>query len=195
MANLHEADVATRTQLLFIQGAGEGTHDAWDDKLVAGLASELGTAVEVRYPRMPDEDDPSHAAWSAAILDELAKLRSEAIVVGHSFGGTVLLDALAERPPTQTLRAIVLIAAPFFGEGGWRSDGWTPPADPGATLPPGVPVFLFHGLADDTVPPAHSELLAQRLPQAHLTLLPHRDHQLNDDMREVSAAIRPLLGS
>lgn len=31
-----------RRRLLFVQGGGAGVHDAWDDKLVANLARELG---------------------------------------------------------------------------------------------------------------------------------------------------------
>jgi pimeloyl-ACP methyl ester carboxylesterase len=50
----------TRTrQILFIQGGGAAAHDEWDDNLVESLRRELGSEYEVRYPRMPDEDDPS----------------------------------------------------------------------------------------------------------------------------------------
>ncbi|MFC0505264.1 hypothetical protein [Micromonospora costi] len=47
-------------QVLFIQGGGAGTHDDWDDKLVDSLRRKLGNGYEVRYPRMPDEGDPSY---------------------------------------------------------------------------------------------------------------------------------------
>ena len=104
-------------QILFIQGGGAGTHDEWDDKLVDSLRRELGDGYEVRYPRMPDEDDPSYARWSAAIRREIAALADGAVVTGHSVGGTILVHALAERPPERRLRAIVLIAAPFVGRG------------------------------------------------------------------------------
>ena len=51
-------------QILFIQGGGAGAHDEWDDKLVVSLRRGLGGEHEVRYPRMPDEGDPSFARWS-----------------------------------------------------------------------------------------------------------------------------------
>ncbi|MET8351664.1 alpha/beta fold hydrolase [Micromonospora sp. NPDC005206] len=105
-------------QILFIQGGGAGTHDEWDNELVDSLRRELGDGYEVRYPRMPDEDDPSYATWSAAIRREIAALDGGAVVAGHSVGGTILINALAERPPERKLRAIVLIAAPFVGAGG-----------------------------------------------------------------------------
>ena len=134
-------------QILFIQGCGAGTHDEWDNKLVESLWRELGDGHEVRYPRMPDEDDPSHATWSPAIRREMADLDDGAIVAGHSVGATILINALAEQPPECVLEAIVLIAAPFVGEGGWPSDEFELPKDLGARLPHGVRVHVFHGPA------------------------------------------------
>jgi predicted alpha/beta hydrolase family esterase len=111
-------------QVLFVQGGGEGAHDEWDDKLVDSLRRELGDECDVRYPRMPDEDDPSYAGWSGAIRRELADLHAGAVVAGHSVGGTILVATLAEQSPTQTptIASLVLIAAPFVGAGGWPGD-------------------------------------------------------------------------
>jgi pimeloyl-ACP methyl ester carboxylesterase len=177
-------------QILFIQGAGEGTYDEWDDKLVASLRRELGDEYDVRYPRMPDEDDPSEDAWGAAIRHELDNLEDGAVVVGHSMGGTILIHELAERPPERRLGAIVLVAAPFVGVGGWPGDGFELPDDLGARLPRDVPVHLFHGLDDDTAPPEHADLYARAIPQAQVHRLPGRDHQLGNDLAEVASAIR-----
>ena len=87
---------SVKRQLLFIQGGGAGVHDEWDDKLVESLRRELGPDYEIRYPRMPNEDDPRYAAWKTAIERELAALDDGAILVGHSIGATILVNALAE---------------------------------------------------------------------------------------------------
>lgn len=179
-------------QLLFVQGGGAGVHDEWDRKLVESLGRALGPGYEVRYPRMPDEADPNHAAWSAALRDELARLDDGAIVVGHSVGGTILVNALAEQPPGVALGAIFLVAAPFVGEGGWPGEGGRSQDDVGQRLPTGVPVHLYHGLADAEVPASHAELYARAIPHAHLCSLPGRDHQLNGDLREIAVAIEAL---
>ena len=176
-------------QILFIQGGGAGTHDEWDNKLVESLRRELGDGHEVRYPRMPDEGDPSHARWSPAIRREMADLDDGAVVAGHSVGATILINALAEQPPERVLEAIVLIAAPFVGEGGWPSDEFELPKDLGARLPHGVRVHVFHGLQDETAPPSHADLYAQVIPQAQVHRLPGRDHQLNNDLSDVAEAI------
>ena len=180
----------TRTrQVLFIQGGGAGAHDEWDGKLAESLRRELGGGYEVRYPRMPDESDPSHARWSAAIRREMADLDEGAVVAGHSAGATMLVKTVAEHPP-RGLGAIVLIAAPFVGEGGWPSGEFELTSDLGARLPPGVRVHVFHGLQDETAPPSHADLYALAIPQAQVRQLPGRDHQLNNDLSEVAEAIR-----
>jgi hypothetical protein len=176
-------------QILFIQGGGAGVHDEWDDKLVDSLRREVGDAYEIRYPRMPHEDDPSYTRWSAAIRRELTALDDGAVVVGHSIGGTILINALAERAPGRELSAIVLIGAVFVGAGGWPGDEFELPRDLGARLPRGVPVHVFHGLADQTTPPSHADLYAVAIPQAHLHRLPGRDHQLDNDLREVARSL------
>ena len=179
-------------QLLFIQGGGAGVHDNWDDKLVDSLRRELGDGYEVRYPRMPAEDDPSDATWGPAIREAMATLDDGAVVVGHSVGATLLVHALAEDTPEVRLAAIVLVAAPFVGGGGWPADEFELTDDLGARLPADVPVHLFYGLDDETAPAAHAELYARAMPQADVQRLPGRDHQLNNDLREIAVAIRAL---
>jgi pimeloyl-ACP methyl ester carboxylesterase len=45
---------------------------------------------------------------------------------------------------------------------------------------------------DRTAPPDHIDLYARAIPQAHLHRLPGRDHQLNDDVKEVAHVIAAL---
>jgi len=182
--------MARTRQILFIQGGGTGAHEEWDNKLVESLRQQLGDGFEVRYPRMPDEGDPSYPRWSAAIWREMADLGDGAVVAGHSVGATILVNALAEQPPDRGLAAIVLIAAPFVGEGGWPSDEFELTSDLGARLPPGVRVHVFHGLQDEIAPPSHAGLYALAIPQAQVHRLPGRDHQLNNDLSEVAEAVR-----
>lgn len=178
--------------ILFVQGAGEGVHAEWDLALVESLRRELGPRYDVRYPRMPDEGDPRVATWRPALERELASLRSGAVVVGHSVGGTILIHVLADVAAPVALDAIVLVAAPFIGEGGWESEEIEPRTDLAARLPAGVPVFLYHGEDDATVPVAHVELYAGAIPHARVRRLVGRDHQLNDDLSDVASDIRAL---
>ena len=178
-----------KRQVLFIQGGGEGAHDEWDVRLADDLQRRLGEEFDVRYPLMPAEADPSSANWGPAIRREIADLDEGAVVVGHSVGATILIHTLAEQPPGHELAAIVLVAAPFVGEGGWPSYEFELPKDLGARLPHGVRIHVFHGLGDETVPPSHADLYAQVIPQARVHLLAGRDHQLNNDLSDVAKVI------
>jgi len=176
-------------QVLFIQGAGAGTYDAWDNKLVESLQRELGRDYEVRYPRMPHEEDPDSAQWRAAIEREVQSLAAGAVVVGHSAGGATLLSCLCQRQLARPLSGVVVVSAPFMGEGGWSSGDMEIPRDLGAQLPDGLPIHFFHGSQDEVVPDEHLALYARAAPRAHIHGLPGRDHQLDSDMREVANVI------
>lgn len=180
-------------QLLFVQGGGgENAHDAWDSKLVENLQRALGPEYEIRYPRMPDEDDPKFVPWKAALRKELEELGDGALLVGHSIGATILVHSLAEEPIKRAPAGLFLISMPFIGEGGWPSDEIEPKPDLGGKLPVQCPIYLYHGDADETVPTKHVQLSAKAIPQAVLRKLAGRDHQLNNDMSEVAADILEL---
>lgn len=179
-----------KKKLLFIQGGGgHAVHDEWDNKLVEGLKRKLGPDYTIRYPRMPNEDDPKFGPWKAALRKELGKLDDGDVVVGHSIGATMLIHTLAEEPSTRAPSGIFLISAPFFGEGGWPSDEIEPHPKLGAKLPAHTPVFLYQAGADQTVPAAHVELYKKAIPQAVVRTLQGRDHQLDNDMCEVAADV------
>jgi predicted alpha/beta hydrolase family esterase len=177
-------------QVLFVQGGGEAVHDTWDNKLVRSLERELGDGYAVLYPRMPAEADPRYAAWKAALLSAFEELEDGAIIVGHSVGGAILIHVLAEQWPKQQLGAISLIATPFIGDGGWQSNDMNPRADFAERFPADVPLFLYHGSADDVVPFGHLDLYAKVFPRAVVRGLADRDHQLNNDLSEVARDIK-----
>jgi predicted alpha/beta hydrolase family esterase len=181
-----------KKQVLFIQGGGVGTHDDWDHKLVASLSQELGPDFEVLYPRMPNEENPNYSKWKAALTQEISGLDDGAILVGHSIGGTILINAIAEATPKRKLNGIFLIAAPFVGTGGWPSEEIKKSAELGLRLPPKTPVYFYHGSMDDIAPIAHLKLYERAIPGAIVRRLQGRDHQLNDNLTEVAVDIRAL---
>jgi len=177
-----------KRQVLFIQGGGEGAHRA-DAKLVASLVKELGSDYEVHFPPMPHEDTPEYATWNRAIVEHLARIGDNAILVGHSVGASVIIRSLAENLAKQKLAGVYLLAMPFIGERGWKIDGFLAHKNIGAKVS-NVPIYLYHGRADEVVPFAHVDLYAEAIPQAVVRRLAGRNHQLNDDLSEVARDIR-----
>jgi predicted alpha/beta hydrolase family esterase len=179
-------------EVLFIQGASAGAYAA-DKKLVASLRKNLGRGYKVRYPEMPDEEEADYAAWSERIARELADMPPRPAVVGHSIGGSVLIRWLVEGRNRVPLGPVFLVSLPFWHDHPfWNWPEAQLPADAGERLPPDLELFIYHGGADDFVPPEHAERHAELLPSSTLRILPGRDHQLNDDLHEIAAEIRRL---
>ena len=182
-------------QVLFVQGGGKNAHDDWDDKLVASLQQYLGSAYAIAYPRMPDEEAPNAHRWQTTIAAELAKLGEGAIFVAHSVGAAIALDYLAAAPPARRLAGIFLLAIPFIGEGGWPSDELHPIeqlATALSDLAGEIPLHLYFGGDDETVPPQHGHLFEKTVPRARVSFLPGRDHQLKNDLSSVARDIQRL---
>ncbi len=167
-------------QVLFIQGGGRGAYAA-DERLAASLQDALGSAYHVAYPHMPDEDDPQYEAWAAQISKEQAVLGDQAILVGHSVGGAVLLRYLSEAEIDMPSAGIFVIAAPYWGAEDWQ-----------AGLPEGLPVFLYHSRDDGIVPFAHLARFAEKFPQATIREFDGRGHQFNHDLSDVAKDIKGL---
>jgi hypothetical protein len=182
-------------QVLFVQGAGADVHDQWDDKLAESLKHTLGDDYAVRYPRMPDEADPSYRAWKAALIGEFRRLKDGAFLVGHSIGGAILLQVLVEEPAQLRPGALFFVAAPFIGEGGWPSEDFEPRKDLAERLPRDAPIFFYQGTKDAIVPSSHLQLYAKAIPRAVVRALAGNDHQLDNDMSAVARDIRSIARS
>jgi len=112
------------------------------------------------------------------------------ILVGHSFGASVLLKYLAETVRRPALAGLFLVATPFWG-----------PDFPEFALPPDVgerlrdlsPICLYHSRDDDEIPFDHLERHRRVLPHAIVRALDGRGHEFNQpQFPELGADIRGL---
>lgn len=175
------------TPVLFIQGGSEGAYDA-DAELAASLKAALGAGYEVRYPRMPDEDNPDYGTWKSEILSQLSKMGPDAILVGHSIGASVIIKLLSEASPA--IRGVFLIATPFwYTHDFWKWKEAELPGDAAARVPEAIPLFFYHGREDESVPIAHLEMYARLFPSATFRRFDGLDHQLNGDLSAVAEDI------
>ncbi len=178
-------------QVLFIQGGGEGAHEI-DRKLATSLQDTLGVQYDVSYPRMPEEENSGYEAWKTRLSKELAALDTNAIVVAHSVGCSILLKYLSEAGVNKPLAGIFLIAAPYWGAGGWQVDEFTLDEARASKILRSVPVFFYHSRDDDVVPFAHLAMHTDKFPQATVRVFDGRGHQFNNDLSEVAADIKSL---
>jgi uncharacterized protein len=178
-------------RVLFIHGGGEGAYEE-DRKLAASLQDTLGTAYDVRAPKMPDEDRPVYEAWKERIAKELDALEGEVILVGHSLGGSILLKCLSEEGAEKPVAGLFLVSTPYWGVEDWEVGEYALREDFASMIPKEIAVFLYHSRDDEVVPFAHAALYAEKLPRATVREFDGRGHQFDDDLSEVGRDIGGL---
>ena len=159
-------DLTMKKQILFVHSGGlQGPHEGSND-LVKYLVSELGNDYELRYPKMPNPENPSYFEWKEFVTIEMESMEGPIIMIGHSLGGSVLVKCLSEEICTKEIIGLFLVAAPFFGTKDWRVQDYALDKNFSRSLPPIPKIFLYHSLNDEVVPFAHLNHYADKLPGA-----------------------------
>ncbi|WP_110241129.1 alpha/beta hydrolase [Nocardioides gilvus] len=146
-------------RVLFIHGAGGYLED---QEIAATLRTHLQAPVEM--PQMPDED-MSVEAWATIVRHHLTGLGEDDVVIGHSFGATILEWVLGEK--TWAPHRALLLAMPDWSPDGWDVADYAHPG-PG----PQMSIALHHCQDDEVVSFEHLALNAARLPSA--TVVEHQ---------------------
>jgi uncharacterized protein len=178
--------------VLVIHGAGEPRLREGKVYWEPLLGNELGPDYQVRTPRMPEPEEPHYQAWADRIA-QLLRGTDRPVLVGHSFGASVLLKFLAQAAPRPAFQGLFLLAAPF-----WKADvpEYALTAEQLTHLKQMAPVFFYHSQDDAEVSIDHLEMYARALPQATFRRLDDRGHEFNQDtVPELVADIRGLSGS
>ena len=171
--------------VLWVFGSGGGLHGPAGglyDRLGARMAAEGVTSLQVAYRRPAD--------LAECVLDVLVALahladrgRSRVVLVGHSFGGAVVITAGAASD------AVIAVAALSSQSAG---TGAVPAVSP-------RPLFVAHGEADEVLPDRCSrDIYARALGPKRLVLYPGCRHGLDacrDALdRDLMAWLREVTG-
>ena len=171
-----------KQQVLFVHSAGPQERGEGSSHMVAALQKALGDGYDVRFPRMPDPDDPAYVPWKERVQAEIAGLDEDALLVGHSLGGSVLLKYLSESNRKRAVPGLFLVATPLWGP---QMQQFMLQENFGAGLSEVRRIFLYHSRDDDMVPFAHLDRYARALPQAAVRELDGYGHLFENGCREL----------
>lgn len=177
--------------ILFVQGAGSMHAPDGSGRLAGYLASALGARYHVIAPEMPDADNPRYRPWRDRLEQEIKAIDEDVIVVGHSFGGSVVLKYFAEGSLRTPVRGLFLVSVPDWGPGGWAYDEFAVPNDVGSRLPTSR-VFLYHSREDPEVPFEHLHCYERLLPGATIRAMAGSEHSFTQGLPALVDDIRSL---
>jgi predicted alpha/beta hydrolase family esterase len=180
-----------RKRVLFVHGGGQGAYEE-DRKMAANLRDAVGTAYDLRYPKMPNQESHVYEAWRVQIAKELVALDGGVILVGHSLGASILLKYLSEEKVEKPGAGLFLIAPPHWGAEDWEVDEYELQADFASKLPEERPMFFYHGHDDEVVPFAHLAQYPEILSQVTIHEFDGRGHRFGDNLSEVARDTKGL---
>lgn len=182
------------TSLLFIHSAGAQGPGEGSSALLAGLRAILPPDVTLIAPLMPSPDAPEAEPWLASVEAEMMAIRGDFVLLGHSLGGSTILQALARFGIPDRLLGVVTLAAPFWSAADWSVEEFALPKDAGEKLKALSRLIILQGEEDDVVAKNHPQLYQALLPQAEITMLPGVDHEAALAAVSVLIAVQSITG-
>jgi predicted alpha/beta hydrolase family esterase len=178
-------------EVLFIQGGGDGGYEA-DKALVLSLKENLGKEYQVEYPKLQPDVTSSDFGWTKQIGEAIYRINHDLILVGHSFGASMILKYLSENSISKTIEGVFLLATPFWsGNEKWQKD-LKLKGNFADKLPAKVPIFLYHCQDDEEVPFSHLDQYKKRLAKANFQEIKSGGHQFNNDLALIAREIKSL---
>jgi predicted alpha/beta hydrolase family esterase len=178
--------------VLFVHGGGDNAY-SWDRKLADRLQKAIGSKPYLDAPKFDGLEALDWPVVKRTLGKALSELPAGAIVVAHSVGAAAVITLLSEGVDPK-LRRLFLLAPPYEGaDGEWGDDDFAFPADFAHTLPPNLPITLWHSRDDEIISVANAERYRQKLAQARVILLDGYGHQFEGDLTFLADAIHGAL--
>ncbi|WP_033070373.1 alpha/beta fold hydrolase [Thalassospira australica] len=184
-----------RRDLIFIHSAGRQGGDNGSTRLLQRLDAALSDRFCIIAPEMPDPERPDIDAWLSRIENTLLQASDGAVLVGHSLGGSTILQYLAGNPDiwrvNNRLSAVFVVAAPFWGLKDWEIDEFVLSANEVAVLSDCKTLCFCHGRDDEIVDFTHCQTYMRHFPHAHQITLDGTGHlMLGGDIAKLVDEIR-----
>jgi uncharacterized protein len=156
------------------------------------LAQDLGDEWQVLSPEMPSKYNAKYLEWSIWFEKVIPYLKDDAVLVGHSLGGIFLAKYLSEHILPISVRATLLIAAPFdTRDADFSLADFTLGSLEAFSAQAGK-IFLYQSTDDTVVPFSALEAYRERLPDATARIFSDRGHFLQEEFPELIEEISSL---
>jgi predicted alpha/beta hydrolase family esterase len=156
---------------------------------------DLGDELEVFAPSMPNSQNAKYLEWKIWFERYFEYIKDELVLIGWSQGGYFLAKYLIENQTPFTIKALLLLAAPFEAVPGDPEDGGDFAFDTKRVgeLAKKVPkIVIMHSQDDFVVPYEHALQYKKALPQAELVTYTDKNHFLITEFDDLIFKIKDI---
>ncbi len=178
-------------QVLFIQGGGEDGYEV-DKPLAASLKKNLGKEYQVDYPKIQSDETLPNFGWTKQIGENICRFNHDFILIGHSFGASMILKYLSENFVSKIIEGIFLLATPLWGGNEEWQKSLKLKDNFADKLPVKVPIFLYHCQDDEEIPISHLHYYKQKLARATFREIKSGGHQFSNNLTLITRDIKSL---
>lgn len=149
------------------------------------LQQNLGDDYQVLLPAMPNKTNARYSEWKVWFTHLTDIIEDDCILIGHSMGAIFLAKYLSENKFPRTIKATILIAAPYDDESeedltDFKIDSVTEQFTSQAGR-----VEFFFGSDDPVIPLAEMSKFQHDVPGAKYHILSAPDHFVRPDFPEL----------
>lgn len=157
------------------------------------ITKELGNKHQVLVPKMPDSTNARYQEWKIWFERIISLLENNLILIGHSLGGIFLAKYLSENTIKKTVKATILIAAPFDDTISKESlADFKLPNSLEKFSSQGGKIYLFHSKDDPYISLEQLEKYEKALPKARSIIFTDKQHFNQEDFPELANLIRKI---
>lgn len=157
------------------------------------LGEDLGDEYEVLLPKMPNGTNVRYEEWCVWFERCIPFFQDNVILIGHSLGGIFLAKYLSEHDFPKTIRATILVAAPFDSVSTVESlNDFRLPSSLEKFAAQGGAVHVVHSKDDPIVPFGDTEKYLRALPKARVIAFEDKKHFNEEHFPELVELIRSL---
>lgn len=157
------------------------------------LAQELGEEFEVFVPKMPNPSNARYEEWCIWFDRCAAYFKDNLILIGHSLGGIFVAKYLSEHKLPVTLKATILVSAPYNDTITFESlRDYRLPSSLALLEQQAGSIYLVHSRDDNVVSFEETGKYLKVLPGAKLIAMDGRQHFNQEKFPELVDLLRAL---
>lgn len=170
--------------IIFVHSASEQTEHTGSNPLLSTIQAEDYIWHKKSYPR---DKGQVYELWVKPLIDSFNEIddNEPITLIGHSFGGTVIMKYLTENQVTQPIKQVILIGSPFFGCDEKYNDSDNKLREDAYQFID-VPVTHIQSKDDDRVDIRHQSCWKNAIPDIHLITKENGKHEFHKGIKELN---------